>query len=47
MVKNPSAFGVGNLGDQSLNEIQALRNNIAGLKSKSILDDRDLIQKQQ
>lgn len=45
--KNPSAFGVGTLGDQSLNEIQALRNNLGDLKQKTMKSDKDLLEKQQ
>ena len=35
------------LGDQSRSELQALRNNIAGLKNKSIVEDRRQIEMQE
>ena len=44
---NDSRGGGYTLGDQSLSELQALRNNIIDIKSRSTLEDRKQIEKQE
>jgi hypothetical protein len=46
LAKNPSGNNVA-MGDQSLNEIVQLRNNLGELKTKQYQEDRDLAYRQQ
>lgn len=46
LAKNPSGMNVA-MGDQSLNEIVQLRNNLGELKTKNFQEDREIAYRQQ